>query len=195
MRVEIPEGFRFVSYPVLTVQYSDREVLASSEMQIVLAGVTSKPQKRQYYSTYGSGYLEYQFTPSTTTAQITRISFTVDEVPYHGSTGVLANAIKVSAIKDGVLINQATMDVKQAGPTVKFGHGHPEAMDLLADTGSVTTTRAYCYRFHDHQYQIAEGLAYSKSQEVFYYYPKELTVIGTQVGGNYSSYTYSIDTT
>jgi hypothetical protein len=85
---------------VLVVTNNDVEVLASSELSIVLSGVTHKPVKQVYYPSINSGYLEYQFNPSTVNAQITRLSFTVDEFVYYGSTGVLANAIKVTALKD-----------------------------------------------------------------------------------------------
>ncbi|MDR0368994.1 MAG: hypothetical protein LBH96_00165, partial [Candidatus Peribacteria bacterium] len=96
IRIQLAEGFRFVKYPVLTVQYSDRELLADNELKIVLESVTSKPQKQTAYATYNSGYLEYKITPTTSQVEIKNISFTVDEIVYYGSDKVLTGAIKVT---------------------------------------------------------------------------------------------------
>ena len=113
MRIKLAEGFRFVKYPVLTVQYTDREVLVDEELKIVLEGVTSKPEKQTYYPTYNSGYLEYKITPTTTQVEIQNLSFTIDENVYYGSTGMLTNAIIVEAIEDGTIVNQSTIDIQQ----------------------------------------------------------------------------------
>jgi hypothetical protein len=95
------------------VQYSDREVVADSELQIVLNSVTSKPQKQTYYPTYNSGYLEYQITPSTSQIEIKNLSFTVDENVWYGRTDMLQDAITVEAFIDGSLTNEVHMDIKQ----------------------------------------------------------------------------------
>ncbi|MDR0607295.1 MAG: hypothetical protein LBG52_02855 [Candidatus Peribacteria bacterium] len=80
------------------MQYSDREVLVDNEFKIVLENVTSKPQRQTHYPTYNSGYLEYKIRSDTIQIEISRLSFTVDEIVYYGSTGVLENAITVSSI-------------------------------------------------------------------------------------------------
>ena len=95
------------------MQYADREVLADSEMTIILDSVTSKPQKQTYYPTYNSGYLEYKLTPTTSQIEVKNLSFTIDENVYYGRTDDLQDAITVEAIIDGVVTNHVTMDVKQ----------------------------------------------------------------------------------
>ncbi|MDR3168952.1 MAG: hypothetical protein LBU27_04255 [Candidatus Peribacteria bacterium] len=113
IRISLAEGFKFIRYPVLTVQYSDREVLVDNELKIVLDSVTSKPQKQTYYPSYNSGYLEYKITPTTTQIEIKNLFFTVDENVYYGRTDLLQDAIKVEAVIDGNITNEMTMDIKQ----------------------------------------------------------------------------------
>jgi hypothetical protein len=124
IRIQLTEGFRFVKYPVLTVQYADREVEANKEFQMVLESVTSKPQRQTAYATYNSGYLEYKITPTTTKIEISNISFTVDEVVYYGSDNVLTGAIKIISLIDGQQTNELTMDIKQSNtpPTGLFSY-------------------------------------------------------------------------
>jgi hypothetical protein len=114
VRIALAEGFRFVTYPVLTVAYSDREVLTTNELALVLESVTSKPQKQTYYPTYNSGYLEYKIKTTATKVEISRLSFTADEnVSYENLT--ITGAIQVSSLVDGNIENQTTMDVKVIG--------------------------------------------------------------------------------
>ncbi|MDR0607213.1 MAG: hypothetical protein LBG52_02420, partial [Candidatus Peribacteria bacterium] len=90
------EGFKFVTYPVLTVT-SATEVEATDEFRIVLDSITSKPVRQTYYPSINSGYLEYKLDPSTTKVEITRLSFTVDEIVVYKNF-TLTGAIEVSSI-------------------------------------------------------------------------------------------------
>jgi hypothetical protein len=128
------------------VQYSDRETIASSELQAVLSGVTSKPQKQIYYTTYNSGYLEYQFLPGTVIAEI-QLKFRINEEVYYGSTGILVDAIQASSWIGGVETNKTTMDIKQNGPTNLINYyGSLGTINLLSNTGTATTSNVYLYR-------------------------------------------------
>lgn len=111
IRIAVSEGMRFIMYPVLTVTNSSLETVANTELSSVLDSVTSKPQRQLYYPSYNRGYLEYKLKTTATQAEI-RVSFTVDEYAYYGSTGVITNAINLKAITDGVE-NQLSLDVTQ----------------------------------------------------------------------------------
>jgi hypothetical protein len=122
IRISLAEGFRFVKYPVLNVEYTDREVVADSEMTIILESITSKPQKQTYYPSYNSGYLEYKVTPTTTQIEVKNLYVTVDENVYYGSTDILQDAIKVETYIDGNLTDEMSMDIQQnaLGVTMTF---------------------------------------------------------------------------
>jgi hypothetical protein len=110
VRIQLAEGFKFVTYPVLTIQYSDREVIAANELALVVDSVTSKPQKQTYYPSYNSGYLEYKINSNATKVEIKRLSFTADEIVSYGNI-TLPDAIIVSSLVDGTVENQTAMDV------------------------------------------------------------------------------------
>jgi hypothetical protein len=92
------------------VEYSDREVIATDELALVVESVTSKPQKQTYYPTYNSGYLEYKIHSNATKVEIKKLSFTVDASVVYG-TITLTGAIQVSSIVDENIENQTTMDI------------------------------------------------------------------------------------
>jgi hypothetical protein len=134
-----------VKYPVLTVQYSDREILADSELQKVLDSVTSKPQKQTAYATYNSGYLEYKITPTTTQVEIKNISFTVDEIVYYGSDKVLTGAIKITSLIDGQQVNELTMDIKQSNTPATTRYSLQDRFPLIYPVGTQFATYTINY--------------------------------------------------
>jgi hypothetical protein len=188
VRIYLAEGFRFVRYPVLSIQYSDREVLADSELQIVLDSVTSKPVRQTHYATINSGYLEYKLTDMTNRVEIKNISFTVDELVYYGRTDMLQDAIRVESIVDGVVTNAMSVDILQNNTLV------PYTMALVVDTSwndnkinmllSGDQSEAWNVRLRKNSINSLTQ-HYLKSLKVYYSYPKELTV----VGGNPANYT------
>jgi hypothetical protein len=167
-----------MKYPVLTVQYSDREVLAANELTAFLDSVTSKPQKQTYYPTYNSGYLEYKFDANTTAAEITRLSFTVDEIVYYGSTGVLNDAIKVFALVDGQVVNQTKLDVKQYGTEMRWqfwsSNDWITPQILEGDPADFNSP----YSMSDYYNRTLNTYPYKKNHKIYFYYPPEFTLKG-----------------
>jgi hypothetical protein len=134
-----------VKYPVLTIEYSDRELLADNELKIVLDSVTSKPVRQASYATYNSGYLEYKITPSTTRVEIKNISFTVDEIVYYGSDKMLTGAITVTTLVDGQQTNEIKMDVKQSNNPATTRQSRQEPRTWVYPVGTQFTTDAITY--------------------------------------------------
>jgi hypothetical protein len=176
-----------VKYPVLTVQYSDRELLADNELKIVLDSVTSKPVKQTAYATYNSGYLEYKITPTTTQVEIKNISFTVDELVYYGSDKVLTGAITITTLLDGQQTNEMKMDIKQSNnPSTSIASTYTTLSHVYLTGTQFTTESMRIYRggFTYGKY----GNPYIKGRTTYYYYPKELTFISGYPAGSYIHY-------
>jgi hypothetical protein len=127
------------------VQYSDREILADKELQIVLDTITSKPQKQTAYATYNSGYLEYKITPTTTQVEIKNISFTVDEIVYYGSDAILTGAIKITSLVDGQAVNELTMDIKQSNTPATWRFSYVETKTFVYSVGTQFNTYSINY--------------------------------------------------
>jgi hypothetical protein len=176
-----------VKYPVLTVEYSDRELPADNELKIVLDSVTSKPVKQAAYATYNSGYLEYKITPMTTQVEIKNISFTVDEIVYYGSDKVLTGAITITALVDGQKTNEMKMDIKQSNtPATTLGYtkSNPLLHNYIAGTTFDTDTVVY-RRFG---FLYSKYSFYIKGRTTYYYYPKKLQFVSGYPAGSYTHY-------
>jgi hypothetical protein len=171
----------------LTVQYSDRELLADNELKIVLDSVTSKPQKQTAYATYNSGYLEYKITPTTTQVEIKNISFTVDEIVYYGSDKMLTGAITITTLIDGQQTNEMKMDIKQSNnPSTSVGSTYTVLSHYYLTGTQFSTEQLNYYRagFLYNRY----GSVYVKERTTYYYYPKELTFVSGYPAGSYTPY-------
>jgi hypothetical protein len=114
VRIKLKEGIKFSTYPVLTVTNAN-EVEASSETKLVVESVTSKPVRQTYYPSINSGYLEYKLTSNATKIEISRLNFIVDDLVSYGNV-TIADAIQVTSTVNGVVENQASMDVKVLAP-------------------------------------------------------------------------------
>jgi hypothetical protein len=173
-----------VKYPVLTVEYSDRELLADNELKIVLDSVTSKPVKQIAYATYNSGYLEYKITPTTTQVEIKNISFTVDEIVYYGSDKMLTGAITITALVDGQKTNEMKMNIKQSNtpPTDWAIDRHSLTHNYVAGTTFTTDNFTY-YR---NGFVYAKYPMYIKNIKTYYYYHPALQLVSGYPAGSYT---------
>jgi hypothetical protein len=185
VRIQLAEGFRFVTYPVLTVAYSDREVLAANELALVLESVTNKPQKQTYYPTYNSGYLEYKINANATKVEIARLSFTADEVVSYRNT-TLTGAIQVSSIIDGTIENQTTLDVNVVA-------GNIYAMRANNNTYTPPQLSGATFATTQVAYTNLSINRYSKSIKMYYYYPPEMTFVSRSRWGG-SNVSHTVDT-
>jgi hypothetical protein len=186
VRIQLAEGFRFVKYPVLTVQYADREILADNEFKIVLDSVTSKPQKQTAYATYNSGYLEYKITPTTTQVEIKNISFTVDEIVYYGSDKVLTEAITITTSIDGQQTNEVKMDIKQSNTPATSRYSSYTSLNHYYLTGTQFNTETNTY--YRNGFLYGKYSTYIKGRKTYYYYPKELHFVSASPAGSFTPY-------
>ena len=168
VRIQLAEGFKFVKYPVATVQYSDREVVGLNELLLVFSGVTSKPVAQTYYPTYNSGYLEYQFQAGTVRAEIGGFQFSPDEtVIYKNMT--LTGAIQVTSRINGVETNQATMDINVLEASFypyNYFWIHEGTQPQLSSSQFKTTYIALC-----------PNDIFYKNFSFFYSYPPQFTYV------------------
>jgi hypothetical protein len=186
IRIQLAEGFRFVKYPVLTVQYSDRETLADDELKAILDSVTTKPQKQTAYATYNSGYLEYKITPTTTQVELKNISFTVDEIVYYGSDKVLTGAMKITSLVDGQQTNEVSMDIKQSNNPATARYSYNEGRTWVYPIGTQFNANTINYSRNGFLYD-KYGM-YIKGRKIYYYYPKELQLVSAYPAATYTHY-------
>jgi hypothetical protein len=95
VRIQLKEGVKFSTYPVLTVTNAN-EVEASAETKLVIDSVTSKPVRQTYYPSINSGYLEYKLTSNATKIEIGRLNFITDGAVSYGNI-TIADAIQVTS--------------------------------------------------------------------------------------------------
>jgi hypothetical protein len=175
VEITLPEGMRFVAYPVTYTPASGSpgyEIDPSSVLGQFIDSITEPPQQT-YYPSY-NGTLTYNITTNCQSIEIP-VKITVDERVYYGPK-TITDAVVASGEKGGVVLGNPSMDVDGIGDMTFFiWSADWSTVDALAGTTDlVELPRAVFLRGgYEPKY------FYAKEMTLYYYYPTEVKGITT----------------